>query len=73
MKTDATGKVSLGKLSDIVKIRAILQKTTEIDEFANSWTIGYEKGNKLNYPDLIRMCEGHDVVFPYQKISDAVK
>mmetsp|Transcript_24063 Transcript_24063/g.21100 ORF Transcript_24063/g.21100 Transcript_24063/m.21100 type:complete len:576 (-) Transcript_24063:3258-4985(-) len=62
LATDQNGRVFLGKLDDIVSIRAQLAARGDINYANQSWKINDDK--KINYPATIHICEGDAITLP---------
>ena len=61
MQTDNEGKIFLGELKNITKIRAAIQGY--IKSLPKEWSI--ENCNKINYPSVLNIIEGDSVKLPY--------
>ena len=62
LQTDANGKISLGKLEEVISVNAILQATGDIQRKNKSWILNSHK--TINYPHALRVCEGDQIVLP---------
>jgi len=62
LKTDAEGRVSLGKLEEISSFTAEVQALGDIKSLKRSWNINSQK--TANYPTRVCICKGDELALP---------
>ena len=63
LQSNAEGRVLLGELRNILKVKATLREKGDLKAYQNEWFIA--NCSKTNYPSVLNICQGDSVNLPY--------